>query len=101
MPKVSTASRIPSMNAKMSSAMQGFPSWKVAPSRILNCQWRPSGGAGEVEHFADVFAQAMASAQRTERERASNAGIARAQEAGYDVSQNADTLMRIYEAAAK
>ena len=50
---------------------------------------------------ADVFAQAMASAQRTERERASNAGIARAQEAGYDVSQNADTLMRIYETAAK
>ena len=53
-----------------------------------------------IEH-AQAFADAMAGTERTRREAASAAAIARAGEAGYDVSQNAEALMRIYEAAAR
>lgn len=50
---------------------------------------------------AQAFTDAMAAAGRTQREAASAAAITRAVEAGYDVSQNAETLMRIYESAAR
>ncbi|MBA4348337.1 MAG: glycosyltransferase family 1 protein [Clostridiales bacterium] len=50
---------------------------------------------------ADIFATAMEAIQRTERGAASNAAIIRAAEAGYDVSQNAETLMAIYEKATR
>ena len=50
---------------------------------------------------AKLFADAMAARKLTRREEASAFAIARAQEAGYDVSQNAETLMRIYESAAR
>ena len=43
----------------------------------------------------------MAAATLTQREEASAHAITRAQEAGYDVTQNAETLMRIYESAAQ
>jgi glycosyltransferase involved in cell wall biosynthesis len=50
---------------------------------------------------AQTFADAMAAVTQTQREEASILAIVRAQEAGYDVSQNAETLMRIYESAAQ
>jgi glycosyltransferase involved in cell wall biosynthesis len=50
---------------------------------------------------AEDFAAAMALAKRKERESASGMAIVRAAEAGYDVSQNAETLMLIYESAAR
>ncbi len=53
-----------------------------------------------IEH-AQAFADAMVTAAQTQREEASARAIARAQEAGYDVAQNAEALMHIYEAAAR
>ena len=53
-----------------------------------------------IEH-AQAFADAMATAAQTQREEASTRAIARAQEAGYDVAQNAEALMHIYESAAR
>ena len=50
---------------------------------------------------SQAFADAMAAATQTQREEASAHAITRAQEAGYDVTQNAETLMRIYESAAQ
>jgi hypothetical protein len=50
---------------------------------------------------AEAFALAMTSAQRPVREEASKEAIARAMEAGYDVSQNAETLMGLYESALR
>jgi glycosyltransferase involved in cell wall biosynthesis len=50
---------------------------------------------------AESFALAMTSAQRPVREEASKEAIARAMEAGYDVSQNAETLMGLYESALR
>lgn len=50
---------------------------------------------------AEDFAAAMARMEPMEREQASGMAIIRAQEAGYDVMQNAETLMQIYESAAK
>ena len=50
---------------------------------------------------SQAFADAMAAATLTQREEASAHAITRAQEAGYDVTQNAETLMRIYESAAQ
>lgn len=50
---------------------------------------------------SQVFAEAMATVTQTHREEASARAIARTQEAGYDVTQNAGTLMRLYESAAR
>ena len=50
---------------------------------------------------ADMFANAMAGLNRVERATASNEAIARVETAGYDISQNAETLMAIYEKAAR
>lgn len=50
---------------------------------------------------AEHFAAAMEAAARTARKTASSVAIIRAAEAGYDVSQNAETLMTIYEKAAR
>jgi glycosyltransferase involved in cell wall biosynthesis len=50
---------------------------------------------------ADSFARAMAGVKQTDRAITSSVAILRAQEAGYDVSQNAQTLMEIYESAAQ
>jgi glycosyltransferase involved in cell wall biosynthesis len=50
---------------------------------------------------AEPFAAVMAAAARTVRETVSGDAITRAAQAGYDVSQNAETLMRIYESAAR
>ena len=47
-----------------------------------------------------AFANAMAQAQRMERRATSDRAITSAMEAGYDVSQNTQSLMRLYEAAA-
>jgi hypothetical protein len=49
---------------------------------------------------ADSFARAMAGVKQTDRATTSSVAILRAQEAGYDVSQNAQTLMELYESAA-
>ena len=49
---------------------------------------------------AEAFAEAMENAQIAARETASGSAINRAKEAGYDVSQNAEMLMRLYERAA-
>ena len=50
---------------------------------------------------AEAFDAAMARAAKTVRETASAEAIECAAQAGYDVSQNAETLMRIYESAAR
>jgi len=50
---------------------------------------------------AEDFAEAMAKTQGTERTSASDAAIRRAVDEGYDVSQNAESLMQIYESAVK
>ena len=50
---------------------------------------------------ADSFALTMAEVKQTDRAITSSVAILCAQEAGYDVSQNAQTLMEIYESAAK
>ena len=48
---------------------------------------------------AEAFAAQMANLQLVERETASSDAISRAKEAGYDVSQNAELLMLLYERA--
>ncbi len=50
---------------------------------------------------AEAFALAMRGVKQTDRAITSSVAILRAQEAGYDVSQNAQTLMEIYESAAQ
>lgn len=50
---------------------------------------------------AEVFADAMAKVREADRAIVSAVAILRAAEAGYDVSQNAETLMQIYESAVK
>ena len=50
---------------------------------------------------AEHFAAAMEVVERTAPKTASSVAIIRAAEAGYDVSQNAETLMEIYEKAAR
>lgn len=49
---------------------------------------------------AEEFAEAMAAAKRVDRPEASDQAIVRAAAAGFDVAQNAQTLMRLYERAA-
>jgi len=53
-----------------------------------------------IEH-AEAFALAMSGVKQTDRAITSSVAILRAQEAGYDVSQNAQTLMQIYESAVQ
>ena len=50
---------------------------------------------------AEAFAGAMAAVRQTDRAITSAVAILQAQEAGYDVSQNAQTLMQIYESTAQ
>lgn len=50
---------------------------------------------------AEAFASVMAKTEKTDRALASQEAIARAVEAGYDVAQNADALMRLYETAVQ
>ena len=49
---------------------------------------------------AEEFAEVLAAAQRMDRVSVSDQAIARVTQAGYDVMQNAQTLMRLYEYAA-
>ena len=50
---------------------------------------------------AEEFALAMAKVKQTDRAITSSVATLRAQEAGYDVSQNAQELMELYESAAR
>lgn len=50
---------------------------------------------------ADVYAKALANVEQAARETASGEAIHRVREAGYDVSQNAEALMRLYERLAR
>lgn len=52
-----------------------------------------------IDH-AETFAEAMESLTFVDRAAASQGAIRRVAEAGYDVSENADTLMRLYELLA-
>ena len=52
-----------------------------------------------IDH-AETFAEAMEKLRLVDRAAASQGAIQRVAEAGYDVSKNADTLMRLYESLA-
>ena len=51
--------------------------------------------------YAETFAGSMECLAPVDRAAASGAAIQRVAEAGYDVSENADTLMRLYESLTK
>ncbi len=73
----------------------------VASDRVT-----PESALTNLVSFAPIertehFAAAMEAMERTVRKTASSVAIIRAAEAGYDVSQNAETLMEIYEKAAR